>query len=160
MSIHKVHQAIALIASHGGDLPNPADPSRITAAENLLSLKFPPSYKAFLNTLGAGGCASEEFYGITRCDLIEGVVPNAIGVTLDARKTRNMPESFIVVGDAGYGPKYVIDTSQLVADGENPILFYHLNGLTEKLYDSFGDFMLDCIQRLIEDVDFLLGEEE
>jgi SUKH superfamily protein len=67
MSMSDYDRALALIRAAGAnDFIGPRPEEWITAAEERLSLRFPPTHRRFLKELGAGGIRSEEFYGITR----------------------------------------------------------------------------------------------
>ena len=141
-------KAAAIIESHPDDctFAGPIQSIMVAKAEKILGLKFPPSYKEFLLRYGAGDCWAEEFYGINKNPETDGkAIPNAIWATLHSRKIGNLPDSMIKVMSSGFGPVYVIDTSQKNDIGECPVLLYYTNGLTEPVASSFGDFFCSII---------------
>jgi len=128
--------------------PKPEELAR--GAEVALGLVFPPTYRTFLLRLGAGSLMAEEFYGITKGGLTSPSVPNAIWLTLNERRKRNLPESVIIVGDNGVGGRYVIDTSKKNADGDSPVVDWWPNNLPSQVVaDDFGAFLLQRLYQAI-----------
>ncbi|HKE48823.1 MAG TPA: SMI1/KNR4 family protein [Rhodanobacteraceae bacterium] len=142
-------RALTLIGAAGtNDFVGPRPEEWILAAEERLSLRFPPTYRRFLKELGSGGIRSEEFYGITRNNFDVGTVPNGIWLTLDERKT-GLPSCLVLVQDTGDGNWYAIDTSQANAQGESPVVFVDISGRPhETVAEDFGRFFLDRVSRV------------
>ena len=113
---------------------------KVQYVEKNLQLYLPTSYKNFLINYGSGGVLGIEIYGITR-DLDGKSVPNMIWVTQNARDKYDLPKQYIVIGASGFGPWYIIDTSVKNIEGENPVLMYGGGYVTEKIADSFGEFL-------------------
>jgi nucleoside-diphosphate-sugar epimerase len=107
-----------------------------------------------LVTGGAGFIGSNFIHYIIKNNPDGFGVPNAIWLTLDEREKWNLPHQFIIISDAGYGDKYVLDSSQVNSEGEYPVVICHYNGdiyTTEKAYEDFGAFLLAETQLSLED---------
>jgi hypothetical protein len=147
MSMSDLERALALVGEHAdrARFVGPRDPETVEAAEAALGVTLPPTYRRFLSELGAGSLAGREFYGVIDTDF-EATVPDAVGLTLEARETTGLPASHIVVADTGYGDWYVLDTS---AGEEAPVVIF-MPGVPpdeapppEQVADDFGAFMAE-----------------
>tara|TARA_B000000532_G_C18752986_1_gene356229 strand:+ start:164 stop:718 length:555 start_codon:yes stop_codon:yes gene_type:complete len=107
-----------------GDIPE----ELILKAENVLNLKFPPTYRQFLKKYGYCGFFGAEIYGIAKDAISHGGQfepshgPDGIGETLGEREQFQLPEKYIIVGAPGYGPLDAIDTSKPDEHGECPVV--------------------------------------
>jgi hypothetical protein len=63
----------------------------VLKAESALGLKFPPTYRKFLLEYGCGNIFGMEFYGVVDDNFINSSIPDAIWITLNERKTSNLP---------------------------------------------------------------------
>lgn len=125
--------------STGPEFLGVVHPDRVCAAEQKLGVKFPKSYKQFLERYGCGtfGC---EIYGITPSNT---GVPSAVWYTLKVRA-----EGFI--------PDW-LDASTFDENGECKVISWIL-GLPveaqpyELTFESFADFLYEeCVRPAIED---------
>jgi len=149
MSIQDLDKAIELIAKNGGgDFEGEKDPSLVEKSEKMLGLKFPPTYKKFLHTLGCGDIEGLEFFGIINDDFENSSVPDAIWLTLDERK-KGLPNNFILVYAAGDGTYCAIDTSQVNSNNENPVIAYTPDGSTKTIADDYGSFLLSELKTVL-----------
>ena len=149
MSYKDLFSAFELIDENGGgDFEGGKDPALIEKAECTLGLKFPPTYRTFLEKLGCGDIEGLEFYGIIDGDFEKSSVPDAIWLTLNERKS-GLPTSLILIYSNGTGGYYAIDTSQIYSNGESPIVSYALNGSIEKISDDFGSFILSKLRTVL-----------
>ena len=148
----EIEKAFAIIEDHveEGDFSGPISLKSIEEAERMLRVTFPPSYRKFLVRYGAGDIAGLEFYGIINDPNIdrEGI-PNGIWLTQNLRKETALPVEFVVVSETGYGPYYVIDTSQKNERDESPIYLWNVGNQKEKVADSFGEFLLSLLQESV-----------
>jgi len=96
--------------------------SRIDLAEEALGLRFPPSYRTFLETLGAGDIAGEEFFGIVSSNFLESGIPDSVWLTLRGRDQWSLPRSMVVVYFDGGTDYFALDTARPNPDGESPIV--------------------------------------
>jgi antitoxin YobK len=128
------------------DIPDPL----IQDAENALGLRFPTSYRRFLNEFGFVRLGGTEIYGVTRSDFQNARIPNGIWLTLDERKS-GLPGNFILIYDADDGVYYALDTSKHSDDGENPVVALNIEfEIIEIIASDFGKFFLDIITWQLE----------
>jgi hypothetical protein len=115
----------------------------VTAAEERLGLKFPPTYREFLLRLGAGNFGTREFYGVIDDDFEDSAIPDGICYTLNERND-GLPLELIVIGATGDGGLYCLDTGQA---GEAPVVTYEPPGSAhERVADDFGAFFLEEVR--------------
>jgi hypothetical protein len=158
MSMSDLNRGLTIVADNAdeADFDGPRDAALVDSAAEALGVQLPPTYDRFLRELGVGGFGGAEFYGVIAGDRTP-VVPNAIGLTLDERKTTDLPSAYVIVGDTGDGDWYDLDTAHPDADGEAPVLVWMPGvppedaGPPEKVADSFGSFFLDRVQRALTD---------
>ncbi len=126
----------------------------IYQAEKILGMKFPPTYRLFLINYGCGGISSFEIFGVIDGNFERPGELNSVWLNLEERKTANLPLNFIIVSKTGYGPSYVLDSSHKDKNGEYPVLLW-MGGLpetpTEKVNEDFGEFLLEHVQRALEE---------
>ena len=149
MAIEDVEAALALIAEHrdDGTFAGPADDATIERAESLLGLTFPPTYRCFLERLGAGDIWGEEFYGIVDEELENPLVPNVVGLVLAERNAGSLPDHLLPVYVVGEGTVFGLDFSAS-ADAEPPVVSWHGDpeAGTEPEASDFGAFLLQVLQ--------------
>lgn len=149
MSIQDLDIAIELIAKNGGgDFDGKKEFSLVDKAEKTLRLKFPPTYKKFLNVLGCGDIEGLEFFGIINDDFENSSVPDAIWLTLDERK-EGLANNLILIYAAGDGTYCAIDTSQVNSSNENPVIAYMPDGSTKVIADDYGSFLLSELKTML-----------
>ncbi|HRH96450.1 MAG TPA: SMI1/KNR4 family protein [Prosthecobacter sp.] len=121
----------------------------IEKAEQVLHLKFPPTYRRFLSEFGCGGVEGFELYGIIGENFENSGIPDAIWYTLQLRKSIHLDLRLVVIAVAGDGCFYAIDTSDNDCEGEGSVSIYSIDGSTrEKVASSFGAFLLKQVQNL------------
>jgi antitoxin YobK len=154
MGMEELQEGIAFVNLHPelADFMGNQDEGIIVQAEILLQLRFPPTYRQFLMQLGAGSFGAEEFYGITSPSF-QAVAPDAIGLTLKYREQWDFPHSYVYIYNSGDGIHLVIDTSQLNAEAEYPILIWQSGSLVKEdaLFPDFGTFFKNAIQEAAEE---------
>jgi hypothetical protein len=147
MPMQDLDRALALIAEHGGEgsFAGPADDRTIERAEDLLGVTFPPTYRRFLERLGAGDILGEEFYGIVDEDL-EDPLPNAVGLALDERKHGSLPDHLLPIYALGDGTIFGLDFNAS-AGGEAAVVSWHADPQagTKTEARDFGSFLLRVI---------------
>ena len=116
----------------------------IRTAEARLGVAFPPTYRKFLLTLGAGNFGSAEFYGVIDENFETSSVPDGIWFTLTERKEIDLPHRLIAIGVTSYGELYCLDTTK---KSEGPVIVYqsHLGPDVQEpevVADDFGAFFL------------------
>lgn len=153
MSLEKYRQARDLIAAAGGgDFEGPKPESRVAESEVALGVRFPPTYRQFLLELGCGVIGGFQVFGIVDADQGDRAVPDAIQLTLKARRTSGLDPRYVVVGALGEGSFDCLDTAHLDRDGEGPVV--QLSADWEdpvKLADSFGEYLLTEVEDATSD---------
>ena len=146
MSDAHLRQALRIIDENPGraDFVGGRDDTLIAQAERALGVEFPPSYRRFLEELGAGSFGRREFYGVIDSDrMTMPGPPNAVGSTLADRDDYGNPPELIVIGSTGFGPDYVLDTSRRDERGECPVLVWQAGQTrddgAERDADSFAE---------------------
>jgi len=149
MAIEDVDRALALIAEHrdDGTFAGPADDATIERAETLLGLTFPPTYRRFLEQLGAGDIWGEEFYGIVDEELENPLVPNVVGLALAERNAGSLPDHLLPVYGVGDGTIFGLDFNA-TAEQEPPVVSWHGDpeAGTEAEAADFGAFLLQVVE--------------
>jgi hypothetical protein len=157
MSMKDLQEAQHLIAERP-DLPDfvgGASEDLIGEAEQALGVSFPPTYRNYLRTLGAGSFGAEEFYGILGADLGAPYVPNAVWLTLTNRHDFGLPVHLIDIYSLGEGTDFFLDVSKTEAGGECPVVTWH-PGCTRPQdrvqieASDFGKFFLDLVKEVLE----------
>lgn len=128
----------------------------ISRAEKALGMPFPPTYRLFLKKYGCGDLGGFEVFGIIDSDFESPGELNFIWLNHKRRKSENLPLNFIIIAKTGFGPSYVLDSSQKDRTGEYPVLLW-VGGLpetpTEKVNEDFGEFLLEHIQNALQEDD-------
>ncbi len=126
----------------------PRDAGLIRAAEDALGVQFPPTYRAFLERLGAGSIRGREVYGVIDADFQESTIPDGIWLTLRERQDSELPKSLVIVHWRWRlrGDRYL-----QTADSENPMVPWHPGVSTrdeelEEVSNDFGQFFLELVR--------------
>ncbi|MGF6232840.1 hypothetical protein QFZ27_006795 [Inquilinus ginsengisoli] len=156
MSISDVNTAIQLILDSGESYRpgNGAADDMLSAFENRLGVRFPPSYRYFLAKMGTLSFMGHQFYGITKSGLNAESIPCVLWATERSREKGHITDSMLRIKMSGYGPFYVLDLSQRNAEGEGAVLELPVQGISggsEKIADDFGSFLLGEITSALSD---------
>lgn len=147
MSLYK---SKVIIESHTeeADFCGKIDESRINRAEELLSIKFPPSYREFLSLFGCGDLFSVEIFGIINDpDSDSKALPNGVWLTLSEHGV-GMNKKLIIISETGDGAYYVLDSSAPDKLGEYPVLLLDDSGDLEFVASNFDDFLSDRLEAM------------
>ena len=112
----------------GGKHPGPAAETEIAAAEKELGVRFPRSYRVFLNHFGAGWLPSSfEVAGLGpgRCtDPEPPLWEHVIDVTTMARRVSrgSIPHEYVRFSSDGGDYAFYLDTGNIDANGESPVV--------------------------------------
>lgn len=157
MSNDDLEQAFSLIDTHEGDFHGPKSEELIAQAEKALELRFPPSYRRFLERYGCGDIEGFEVYGLINDDFVNSAVPDAIWLTIKYRAVAGMPLSLFIIGDTGDGGYNALDLSHKGEDGESPVVEWWPGapadaiGNRKIIAKNFGSFLLEQVQQAIDD---------
>jgi hypothetical protein len=122
------------------------DEAVVTAAENALGCRFPPTYRRFVLELGAGSFRTTGIYGVVDDNFDDAAVPNGIWYTLSVRDF-GLPSHLVLISDAGDGIDYALDTSQVDSGGESPVVVWTSRGTPQTLVAAdFGAFLLQNVR--------------
>jgi hypothetical protein len=148
MGMQEAEEAVGVCDGHDdADFAGPPGAATIAAAEAALGLALPPTYRRFVERLGAGSIGGFEVYGVIT-EPFDGPLPDAVWATLDARHGPGaLPATMILVGDDGMGGSYVLDTANGV---EPPVEVWAAGGSEpgdrEQLAGDFGAFLLEQVR--------------
>lgn len=155
MGMHQFRQALRMIDRSGeGDFTGPIPQQIVEEAEELLGVRFPPSYRQFLLKLGCGDVAGAEFYGIVDDNLRNGPIPNGIWLTLDERATAQLPPKMVLVGFTGMSGYYALDLSRVGDNREAPVVMWQAGATASAcpvIAKDFGTFFLDEVSSALGD---------
>lgn len=129
---------------------NITDEKIISEAEKILDLKFPKSYRLFLQELGCGGIEWLEIYGIPQNKLNLCSIPNAIWLTLDERKCSNINKNLVLIAQSDEY-FYAINCSNSDNDLENPIIDYNPSKKIEEceiIAKTFEEFLINSVNEV------------
>lgn len=151
MSMADLQQALRLIAANPekGFFVGPRNPALIALAEAALGDKLPPTYRKFVEALGAGDFDGFELYGVVDSDFENSSVPNGVWLTIDERKSSSLPSGLVIVASTGDGSYYCLELS----GGEDaPVVVYQPGypadqQQREEVAEDFGAFLLSRLQR-------------
>jgi len=155
VSLQQLQSAFELLAqSDIADFHGAKSEELIRQAENALDLRFPPTYRAFVSRFGCGGLRGYEFYGLIDENFVNSGIPNAVWLALRDRIDYGLPKSFIPICDTGLGGYYVIDVSQINADGDSPVIEFW-PGAPDPIGKNciakdFGEFFCERVRDAIE----------
>jgi hypothetical protein len=144
--------AMQLIAGHLDGADFAAQPQeRVLRAEEALGVRFPGSYRRFLVELGAGGIGGEEIYGLVNDDFQDVRPPQAIGLTLDLRRSGDISTDLVVIYSLGQGSYYALDTARATSEAEAPVVAFtpgiHRAGdRLQVVAKDFARFFLDIMR--------------
>ncbi|MGH9247873.1 MAG: SMI1/KNR4 family protein [Acidimicrobiales bacterium] len=149
----ELEQALdAVLVSDRAHFVGPRESGLVSAAEEALGVPLPPTYRRFVAELGAGSVGGREFYGAIDENFVDSSIPDGIWLTLDERERFGFPNHLVIVGDAGLGGHYVLDTSQRDADGECPVVVWVAGQSQEgdnlEVAPDFGSFFWDALQQV------------
>lgn len=133
-----------------GFVVGPQPEARVRAAERLLSIQLPPSYRAFTKRVGSGSVHGIEIYGVLTDDPTNSSVPDAIWLTLEAREEWGIPHSAIVFYFDGSDGYYILDVRKANKTGEPPVELWlpgesNQTDPCERVGDSFIEVLSDLI---------------
>ncbi len=115
----------------------------IARAEERLGVEFPPSYRRFLEQLGAGRFGAQVFFGLS--EATDHREWDVVSHTLDRRAHSNLGDTDVVVGPYGKEANFVLDCTRPGDDDECPVAEVPVgySDIQEPNYfeDSFGRFM-------------------
>jgi hypothetical protein len=130
------------------DLNGPVTEEEVVRAESQLGVRFPKSYRVFLQRYGCGSVDGYEFLGIVSGSVGEGW-PGVVWVTKREREW-GLPSDFIVVYRSGIGDTYCLDVGRTGPDGEAPVILW-LPGAPldeqclDPVFESFADLVFDLL---------------
>lgn len=118
----------------------------IDAAENILGITFPRSYRRVIEEFGTWDIAGEEFLGLYQTPAMGSQFLGSVKETLDARQRYGMPVELLAVMFDGMGGIVVLDSSRPGWDGEYPVVAWDPGVVgrqcVERLGEDFGSFAI------------------
>jgi antitoxin YobK len=147
MSMADLDRALELVRENAGEahFVGPRG-EHLVAAEEALGHPLPPTYRRFVEELGAGDVAGVEIYGVIHPDFENSGIPDAIWFTLTERRDSDLPEGLVLVMQEGNGSYACLDARGLGAGGEAPVVLWAAGEPTERLADDFGAFLREQLE--------------
>jgi antitoxin YobK len=151
MSVQNYIEARRLVDDTGvGDFEGAKPEQLVAKAENVLGLRFPPSYRRFLLEMGCGSVNGFEVYGLINDNFEKSTVPNGIWLTLDERRSIGLDHRYILISESGDGSYYAIDTENLDNAKEAAVVRLSADGHShEKVANSFGSYFLESVRAVV-----------
>jgi hypothetical protein len=123
----------------------------LPAAEEALGHPLPPTYRRFIEELGAGDIAGLETYGVIDTDFEDSSVPDAIWFTLTERRDNDLPEGLVIVAQEIAGFYATLDTRGVGPGGEAPVVAWFQGPETaDRLAEDFGAYFLERLEEALE----------
>jgi hypothetical protein len=124
----------------------------VWVAESYLAVRFPDSYREFLQRYGAGSFGGRDVYGLGVPDT---ALPNVVWATDALRGADDFfPADLVVIQDTGEGDILCLATSRLNDDNECPVVQW-IPDLTfeeqafEVVNSTFAHFLLRLVRSVI-----------
>ena len=153
-----VDEALDLIDNYRGrkHFVGPRQRALIDEAAAALGVRFPPSYRKFVENLGAGSIRGREIYGVIDSNFRDSTIPDGIWLTLTERQDSQLPEALVIVDSTGDGDYVAIDTSKRTSESENPMVRWSPGAASasdalEQVASDFGRFFLQLVREATED---------
>ena len=133
--------------------PNTVTEVGINAAQNLLEINFPLTYRDFVMRFGQPTFGSTIFYGLYGDELSRGDV---VDITQIKRKNFGLPKILLCVLDSGFTRyDYFIECGSVKSESSMPVLVYaygrtHVDAKYETVADNFGKFLLNIVNQEVE----------
>jgi len=150
MSMQDFVEAMRFVVANPdeGFFAGPREPALVAAAESAIGSAFPPSYREFVQRLGAGSFGAFEVYGVTNANFDNGKVPNGIWLTLKNRRSGAFPNDLLVIGATGDGSYYCLE---LRHGQEGPVVVCEPGAgaqseQRELVAEDFGEFFLKKVR--------------
>jgi len=150
VSIADLREALRLIAINPrrAFFAGPRDPALVASAERALGGGLSPTYREFVEKLGAGNFGAFEIFGIVDDGFDESSVPNGVWLTLNERRENGLPSQLVVIGSTGDGDYYCIEQR---GEEESPVFVYQTGVPPERqsgeeVAQDFGEFLLNGVR--------------
>jgi hypothetical protein len=124
----------------------PASDEAVQAAESMLGVALPPSYRGFLARFGAVEIDGRSFAGLTCGDV--GSAGDVVAFTTHARDNYQLPAHYVALDFQDGDAFLCIDTEQRRADGESPIVLVSPSDGTQLGHpaaESWTDYLADYL---------------
>ena len=150
MSMVDLDEALKIIAGHADQalFAGPRDETLILSAEHALAGRLPPTYRAFVGSLGAGNFGALEVYGVIDQDFEDSTIPNGVWLTLSERRKSGLPSEYAIIGSSGDGGWYCIE----LGGQESPVFLCSIGAAPESrqhIATDFGAFFLNGVREQI-----------
>ncbi len=159
MSYTNFEKALCLIEKHEKliNFKSAITADNIQKIENAWGIKFPLSYKVFLEKFGILHFGGSTIEGISAYYLQTNGIDEGIKKLHEERVILKLPKKYVVVYNLGNGFEYALDTSQMNKEGECAVkgsyAFHYQEAATEDSFEDFGDFLLNQVQFEIKNAD-------
>jgi hypothetical protein len=151
MSMEDMERVLELVREHQDEATFAGPRGRlVAAAEAALGHPLPPTFRRFVEELGAGDLAGVELYGIVDEDFEDSGIPDAIWFTLEERREAGLPEGLVLVMQDIDGFFACLDTRGVARGAEAPVVAWREGEPSERLASDFGAFVREQLEQALE----------
>lgn len=121
----------------------------IVRAEERLGVKFPPSYRWWLETYGGGAFGDQDVFTILQLEFEDACGPDIVYQSENNVANGTAIENGLVVFQPESSDElYYFDLSSPSGSGEYPVMRWDMeSGTTERFAPSFDQFMLKLVRQ-------------
>lgn len=151
MIFEHLESAFDLIEKNGGgDFEGNKDKNLIQDAEDALGVRFPRTYRKFLETLGCGDIEGLEFFGVIKDDFENSGIPDAVWLTRKERES-GLPKELVLIHATEDGTYLALDTSKMNDSEECPVVSCGVDGNIKEIASDFGEFLFSELKAALSD---------
>jgi antitoxin YobK len=132
----------------------PAPAAKIHESERMLGVTFPPSYREFLERVGAGSVLGREVYGVVPDPAASGP-PNVVSATLSSRQSEQLPNRFLILVEMDDSSALALELGEESAEAEAPVVRIwpgeHGDALVDaRVAPDFASFFSQFVRERVE----------
>jgi hypothetical protein len=152
MTMRDYNAAREVLSTHGelADFAGPRDEALVARAEQVLALRFPPTYRQFLREFGAGSFGGTEIYGVIDDDFDASSIPDGIWNALEHRRRGTLGNDLYEFYAPGDGEAVCLDFTSPGEEAWVVAVVPSGNGKPHILFDDFGAWLMEAVEDELE----------